>query len=663
MAARTGSLRIGALLATLSLIGARLAVAGDAPSWIHAQAGATLPAHDDKTNAIVLYAETILTIQPNGKIKKLYREVDKILRPDGEGRGVVRVYFDSQSRITNLHAWCVPVSGKDYEVKEKDAVESAIIGVDGSELVSDLRTKTLRIPAATAGSVIGYEIEQELRPYVMVDDWDFQDTIPVREARYTLQLPKGWSYKTNWLNHSEQAPTESGAGQWNWSIKDARAIRIEPDMPPWRGIAGRMVVAFVPPTGQDPGIQSWREIGAWYLGLTHGRREASAEIKQKVVELTASVPTLLGKMQALAGFVQNDIRYVAIELGIGGHQPHPAPDIFNHRYGDCKDKATLLSAMLEEVGVDSYYVIINTVRGSVTATTPPNLDFNHAILAIALPAGVDTATLRARITHPKLGQLLFFDPTNALTPLGRLSGALQANYGMLVTPDGGELLALPQLPADSNGIERTAKMTLDEKGTLRGDVHEVRLGDSASSERYALRSTTQDTDRIKPVESVAGASFSTFQILKATVANLRVADRPFEWNYTLEAANYAKTAGDLLLVRPRVLGSKTSGLMETKEARQYPVEFEGPEHDTDVFEIELPAGYQLDDLPPPINLDDGFASYQSKTEIVGRTLRYTRTFEIKRLSVPVSEAEKLRQFYRVIADDERNSAVLKRVSQ
>ncbi len=663
MAARTGSLRIGALLATLSLIGARLAVAGDAPSWIHAQAGATLPAHDDKTNAIVLYAETILTIQPNGKIKKLYREVDKILRPDGEGRGVVRVYFDSQSRITNLHAWCVPVSGKDYEVKEKDAVESAIIGVDGSELVSDLRTKTLRIPAATAGSVIGYEIEQELRPYVMVDDWDFQDTIPVREARYTLQLPKGWSYKTNWLNHSEQAPTESGAGQWNWSIKDARAIRIEPDMPPWRGIAGRMVVAFVPPTGQDPGIQSWREIGAWYLGLTHGRREASAEIKQKVVELTASVPTLLGKMQALAGFVQNDIRYVAIELGIGGHQPHPAPDIFNHRYGDCKDKATLLSAMLEEVGVDSYYVIINTVRGSVTATTPPNLDFNHAILAIALPAGVDTATLRARITHPKLGQLLFFDPTNALTPLGRLSGALQANYGMLVTPDGGELLELPQLPADSNGIERTAKMTLDEKGTLRGDVHEVRLGDSASSERYALRSTTQDTDRIKPVESVAGASFSTFQILKATVANLRVADRPFEWNYTLEAANYAKTAGDLLLVRPRVLGSKTSGLMETKEARQYPVEFEGPEHDTDVFEIELPAGYQPDDLPPPINLDDGFASYQSKTEIVGRTLRYTRTFEIKRLSVPVSEAEKLRQFYRVIADDERNSAVLKRVSQ
>jgi transglutaminase-like putative cysteine protease len=664
MVARTKDLRTNALLAAIvGLLGARLALAGDAPSWIHAQAGATLPAHDDKTNAVVLYAETIITVQPNGRIKRLYREAAKILRPDGEGRGVVRVYFDSQSHITNLHAWCVPVSGKDYEVKDKDAVESAIIGVDGSELISDLRTKTLRIPAATAGSVVGYEFEQELRPYVLVDDWGFQDTVPVREAHYTLQLPKGWSYKANWVNHSEETPTGSGAGQWNWSIRDVQAIRIEPDMPPWRGIAGRMVVAFVPPSGQDPGIQSWREIGAWYLGLTRGRREASGEIKQKVVELTASVPALLGKMQALANFVQNDIRYVAIELGIGGQQPHPATETFNHRYGDCKDKVTLLSAMLKEIGVDSYYVIINTERGSVTATTPPNLDFNHAILAIALPAGVDAATLRARIAHPKLGQILFFDPTDALTPLGRLSGALQANYGMLVTPDGGELLALPQLSTDSNGIERTAKMTLDEKGTLRGDVHEVRLGDRASSQRYALRSTTQDTDRIKPVESVAGASFSTFQILKATVANLHLADRPFEWNYTLEAPNYAKTAGDLLLVRPRVLGSKTSGLLETKEARQYPVEFEGPERDTDVFEIELPAGYQLDELPPPVNLDDEFASYQSKTEIVGRTLRYSRTFEIKNLSVPVSEAQKLREFYRVIANDERNSAVLKRVSQ
>ncbi len=371
---------------------------------------------------------------------------------------------------------------------------------------------------------------------------------------------------------------------------------------------------------------------------------------------------MIEKIRALANFVQTDVRYVAIELGIGGHQPHPAAEVFSHRYGDCKDKATLLSAMLKEIGVESYYVLINTERGSVTAATPPNLDFNHVILAIALPPGSETAPLQARIAHPKLGQLLFFDPTDELTPLGRLSGALQANFGMLVTAEGGELLALPRLSTDSNGIERTAKLTLDENGTLRGEVHEILVGDMAAGQRFELRSTTADTDRIRVVEAVAGASFANFQILKASTANLNAADRPFEWHYTVEAQNFAKTAGDLLLVRPRVLGSRTTDLMETKEARQYPVEFAGPERDSDVFEIAIPAGYEVEELPPPVNLDDGFASYRSKTEMVGRVLRYSRVFEIKDLSVPVSKAPDLMHFYRVIASDERNSAVLKRTS-
>ena len=166
----------------------------------------------------------------------------------------------------------------------------------------------------------------------------------------------------------------------------------------------------------------------------------------------------------------------------------------------------------------------------------------------------------------------------------------------------------------------------------------------AAVQRYELRSTTADTDRIRIVEAVAGASFPTFQILKANVANVHAADRPFEWSYSFEAQNFAKTAGDLLLVRPRVLGSKSSGLLETKEARRYPVEFAGPERDSDVFEIAIPAGYEVEELPPPVDLDDGFASYRSKTEIVGRALRYSRVFEIKDLSVPVSKAPELMRF-------------------
>jgi hypothetical protein len=107
------------------------------------------------------------------------------------------------------------------------------------------------------------------------------------------------------------------------------------------------------------------------------------------------------------------------------------------------------------------------------------------------------------------------------------------------------------------------------------------------------------------------------------------------------------------------MGSQASGIMETKEPRKYPIEFDGPVLDTDIFEITLPAGYSVDDLPPPVDADFGFASYHSKSEVNGNVIRYTRAFEVKDLSVPVSKAEDLKKFFRIVASDERNTAVLK----
>jgi len=285
--------------------------------------------------------------------------------------------------------------------------------------------------------------------------------------------------------------------------------------------------------------------------------------------------------------------------------------------------------------------------------------FDHAIIAIKLPERVADASLAATIVHPKLGKLLFFDPTDELTPFGELRGALQENYGLLVTPEGGELVELPELPPAMNGIRRTAKLSLSAAGTMSGDVQEVRMGDRASSQRWALRTATKDVDKIKPIESLLAGSLSTFQITKATVSNADLTDMPFVYNYSVIAQNYAKTAGNLLLVRPRFVGNKSSDLLETKEPRKYPVEFDGPSRDMDSFEIALPPGYEVDDLPPFVSVDYGFASYQSKTEVSGNTLKYSRTFEVKELSVPLAKVEDLKKLYRIIANDERNTAVLK----
>jgi len=99
--------------------------------------------------------------------------------------------------------------------------------------------------------------------------------------------------------------------------------------------------------------------------------------------------------------------------------------------------------------------------------------------------------------------------------------------------------------------------------------------------------------------------------------------------------------------------------LETKEPRHFPIEFDGPVRDTDSFEITLPPGYEVEDVPAPVDADYSLASYHSKTEAKGVVISYTRTFEIKELSVPVNKADELKKFYRIIASDERNTAVLK----
>ena len=306
--------------------------------------------------------------------------------------------------------------------------------------------------------------------------------------------------------------------------------------------------------------------------------------------------------------------------------------------------------------------MINDERGAVTGDMPAHNGFNHVITAIQVPDGMTDPSLVATMQHPKLGRILFFDPTNELIPFGQLPGYLQANYGLLVTSGGGELVKLPQQPSAMNSIERTAKLTLDAGGTLKGNVKEVRLGGRASSERYALMKVTNDADRVKPIETLLANSLSSFHITHASVSNLHHTDQPFGFDYTFESDHYAKNAGGLLLVRPRVLGNKAFNLFESKEPRKFPFEFEDPARDVDTFEIAIPAGYEVDDIPPPVDADFGFASYHSKTEVSGGVIRYTRTFEVKELSVAVDRADELKRFDRAITGDERNTVVLKAVA-
>lgn len=238
-------LRILLCAAFCALTAALPARASDAPQWMHALVSAPLPAHDEKTDAVLLYEERIVNVQSVDKIKTQVRVAYKILRPNGRGYGRAAVSFDAHSKINGLHGWCIPASGKDYEVKDKEAFEIALPGVEGSELVNDVKDKVLQIPAADPGNIVGYEYEEDEQPIVLQEIWALQREIPVRETRYSLQLPAGWAYKAYWMNYPETKPSENGT-QLQWTVSDVKSIRREPEMPPVAGISGQMVVSFFP---------------------------------------------------------------------------------------------------------------------------------------------------------------------------------------------------------------------------------------------------------------------------------------------------------------------------------------------------------------------------------------------------------------------------------
>ncbi len=632
------------------------AIAGT-PDWFREAARMPTPTYSEETRAVVLLSEQTTTVKDSGEINTVYRRVVKVLRPQGRDQALIAVFSDNETRIGSLKAWGINSQGQEFEVKEKDAVET---GLSEGVLYADTRKKSLQIPAAEPGAVIGYEYQQKRRPFVLEDSWLLQEDIPVVLSRFSLRLPTGWEFKTYWSNHDAIEPQALGQGQWNWQLQNLPAIEEERLMPPREAVAGWVSVHYYPSqNGQGTSAGSWEDIARWYSNVSNGRRQPTPEIQQKVAQLTSGLTTQSDKIKALSSFVQRDVRYVEIKIGIGGFQPHTAQDVFSNRYGDCKDKVTLLSAMLQVIGVDSYYVLINSTRG-ITRPSVPSIAFDHVILAVRLPRDASDADLYAAFEDPQLGRILFFDPTDQITPFGALPSSLQANYGLVITEKGGELVQLPLLAPSLNRFLRSAQLTLSSDGTLSGTVQEIRQGYPAVLRRAELL-RLPESERKRFFENVLASSLGGFTLVDYQIEGLDNSSESLVLRYRFFARNYAKSMGGLLLVRPRVLGQKSDDVMEGKK-RQYPVEFGHTSLESDLYDITLPPGYAVDELPSPANASFGFGKYKSQLKVQGSVLHYQRDYEIDQVEVPVDHLADLKVFFRCIAEDESNTAVLKKVN-
>jgi len=176
------------LLTLAALLATPTPSPGASPDWLRAAARAPLPKYVDDTKAAVLWSEETHRVTQAGEVRTAFRKAYKILQPEGRGLAHLRVDFDSETELTYLKGWTITPNGGEHEVKEKDAVESALVA---DALYQDTRFKILALPGADPGSVIGFEYEQKRRPWIREEIWDFQEEIPVRRAQFILELASG----------------------------------------------------------------------------------------------------------------------------------------------------------------------------------------------------------------------------------------------------------------------------------------------------------------------------------------------------------------------------------------------------------------------------------------------------------------------------------------
>jgi transglutaminase-like putative cysteine protease len=622
------------------------------PDWMMQAAAATGTWGDAK--AVVLLDDTLLTVGPDGKAVERSRMVVKILRPQGREYAKPIAAFSKDLKLQSFHVWSIGPDGHHYAMKDNEYIEAG--DNDPDMVFVDLRAKIASPPGADPGGIVGWEVIEQLPSYETEDGWSFQNSIPVAQGAYEVDLPAGWHQRAEWFHHEAVAPTEVAPGHFRWAMSNVPGVDLDdvPLSPAWEALAGRMSVRFSSNDIPD-GDALWANIGNWYYNLEAPQSEGGSDIAT-AAKSAAGDGDFMARLSKIADFMQQQIRYVGVEIGIGGRQAHPAEQVFQKRYGDCKDKATLMISMLDAVGIRATWVMVDADRGVIDPGTPSEYG-NHMIAAIEIPKGYDNPRLQAVVTAKSGRRYLIFDPTNPYVPVGQLPGYEQGGYGLLMDGKDSQVIGFPVLDPDLSKTERTAKFELAPDGTLKGDVTVLRYGVSAWSARYRL-AMSSDKEQRAFIEKGLQQDFSSFTLNTETTQNVKQLDQPLKMDYSVTAPLYAKGAGSLLLVRPRVVGSVAEALDD--KPRHVPISFPGVGSWHDSFDVKIPAGYAIDDLPDPVNVDVGFATYHSEVKAQGDTLHYTRQYTLKKVTLDPGDYAALHKLEGQITSDENSNAVLKK---
>jgi hypothetical protein len=624
----------------------------EAPSWVTEVATRQLPAYSGKVPAAVLLNEQKVTLDSAGMMDTITRHAVKILTHAGKSQAqIVESYEKGGRQVKQLHAWLVAPGGfvKTYE---KASVED--LGSYSDELYDDMRMRRIKADNPEIGAVFVYESEVLEKATTAEDAFAFQTSLPELEARYSITVPAGWKASGTVLNHDPVTPVIDGA-TYTWTLKNLPFRESEEAAPQLFGTAPVLAVNLLPPAGttDPPAFKNWADVSRWHTDIAAPQAAISPDMAAKVRELTSRAPTEYDKIRALGAYVQK-IRYVEIAMDLshnGGVRPHAATQVFEKQYGDCKDKANLLRALLKSAGIQSYLVAIYSgdrtfVKKDWTSPT----QFNHMILAVQ----VSDATKAPSVLSTSLGRLLIFDPTDYLTPIGDLPYYEQGSYALLCAGPNGDLLQMPVIAPEANVLTQTLQASLDSHGVLKASL-------STLSEGQAARSERQKHDVAPDQYKILMERYLAYYAHNAAIQKIEAHDAfdqdQFSSSLEFESNGYGQLMQNRLLIFNPSITEPAARHFPAEKDRNLPIVLNGRLYRKQVS-IKLPDGFTVDEMPSSFKAVAPFANFKISFRQEQGQLIVEEELRTEAVTLPASDYPKVKKFFDDVYGANNQNAVL-----
>ena len=625
------------------------------PDWMQTAMRQNIPIYDKDVPGVVLQNEQTVTLGSNGNLVITTNYAVKILLREAKKLAVAGVpYLQSSGKVRELKAWLVRPNGTVHFLGKGNIVDMVS---DPEDIYNEYRVRFIDASRESdAGVIFGYQSTVEERPLFYQDVWDFQERLPTLVSRYTLNLPNNWKAQSITFNHPKLEPTVSGTS-YSWELRDMSPIPPESLSPSVRNLAPQIAINYAPENASSAvnrAFSDWHDVSRWTTEMHDAQVIVDDNVAAKARELTVNAKTEFEKIQAIGRFVQN-MQYISVDIGIGygnGYRPRPSNLVLQRGYGDCKDKANLMRALLRALKIEAYPIAI--FAGDPTFTRAEWVSprqFNHCIIAIKVGSETNAPTV---INHPVMGKLLIFDATAQYTQIGDLPEYEQGSFALIAAGNDGDLVKMPVLPPEMNKLERKAEVNLNETGGLSGLISEHSVGQSAALEREMFRSIPA-TEYNKHIENWIGNGISSAKIAKITPT-----DDPlkgiFDLTVEFSATSYGQVYQNRLLVFKPALVSR----LELSEGKRFNAVILDSTAYSETVKINLPKGFVVDETPDAVNLETSFGKYTAAYEVKDGQLIFTRALTLQRTSIPSEKYDSVRTFFKQIRVVEQAPVVLLR---